>query len=101
MIKKKYVISNKTKNTPAKEWLAYILKCSDGNYYTGITNDLARRLKAHNDGTASKYTRPRLPVTIVHWERLRTKSLALRRELEIKKMPREQKTLLLKTLKQK
>ncbi|MDO9069868.1 MAG: GIY-YIG nuclease family protein, partial [Deltaproteobacteria bacterium] len=40
----------KTKTTPAKEWLVYILKCGDGSYYTGITNDLARRLKAHTAG---------------------------------------------------
>ena len=95
------MISKNGKGELKSEWLVYILKCSDGSYYTGITNDLARRLEAHTAGTASKYTRPRLPVTIVHLERLRTKSQALRRELEIKKLPREQKTLLLKTLKQK
>ena len=92
---------NKTKTTPAKEWLVYILKCRDGSYYTGITNDLAKRLKAHTAGTASKYTRSRLPVRAVYRERLRTKSRALRRELKIKKLSREQKTLLIKTLKQK
>ena len=90
--------SNKTKITPAKKWLVYILKCGDGSYYTGITNDLAKRLKAHNDGTASKYTRSKLPVKVVYRKILRTKSRALRRELEIKKLSRVQKTLLIKTL---
>jgi len=95
------MISSKTKTKPATEWLVYILKCGDGSYYTGITNDLARRLKAHKAGTASKYTRSRLPVNIVCRERQKNKSRALRREMEIKKLSREQKIHLIKTLRQK
>jgi predicted GIY-YIG superfamily endonuclease len=95
------VASNKIKITPAKEWLVYILTCGDGSYYTGITNDLPNRLKAHAAGTASKYTRSRLPVKIVCRERQKNKSQALRRELEIKKMTREQKALLIKAPRQK
>ena len=92
------MVSNKIKITPAKEWLVYILKCGDGSYYTGITNDLAKRLKAHAAGTASKYTRSRLPVKIVCRERQKNKSQALRREMELKKLSRGQKKLLIKFL---
>ena len=91
------MISKNGKGELKSEWLVYILKCSDGSYYTGITNDLARRLEAHTAGTASKYTRSRLPVKVVYRKRLRTKSRALRRELEIKKLPRTQKILLIRT----
>ena len=89
------------KTTPVKEWLVYILKCKDGSYYTGITNDLAKRLKAHTAGTASKYTRSRLPVKAVYREILPTKGRALSRELEIKILSRVQKTILIKALRQK
>lgn len=84
--------------TRSKEWLVYILKCRDGSYYTGITNDLPKRLKAHTAGTASKYTRLRLPVKVVCRERQNNKSQALQRELEIKKLSRAQKLLLIKSL---
>lgn len=89
------------KTTPVKEWLVYILKCTDASYYTGITNDLARRLKAHTKGTASKYTRSRLPVKVVYREILPTKGQALSREMEIKKLTRAQKILLMKACRQK
>lgn len=84
------------KINPAKQWLVYILKCGDGSYYTGITNCLTKRLKAHAAGVASKYTRSRLPVKVVYLEILRTKGSALRRELKIKKLSLEQKILLIK-----
>ena len=45
----------------------YIVQCSDGTYYTGWTNDLKKRIKSHNAGTGAKYTRPRLPVTLVYY----------------------------------
>lgn len=96
--KRNNMIPSKTKTKPATEWLVYILKCGDGSYYTGITNDLARRLKAHKAGTASKYTRSRLPVKVVCREMLPNKGQALRREMEIKKLTRAQKTLLINTL---
>ena len=78
-----------------KRWFVYILQCADGTLYTGITNDLDRRLKAHNAGTASKYTRVRQPVAMVYQEEIDTKGNALRRELQIKSMSRQQKMDLL------
>ena len=58
----------------------YILKCSDGTYYTGWTNDMAKRLKTHNEGKGAKYTRARLPVTLAYYEAFETKEEAMRRE---------------------
>ena len=63
----------------------YILKCSDGTYYTGWTNDMAKRLKTHNEGKGAKYTRARLPVTLAYYEAFETKEEAMRREWEIKR----------------
>ena len=74
----------------------YILKCSDGTLYTGWTNSLDRRLAAHNAGTASKYTRSKRPVEMVWHEQCADKSAALKREAEIKKLPREKKMELIK-----
>ena len=70
---------------------AYLLKCSDGTIYAGWTNDPALRLKRHNDGTASKYTRSRRPVELVYLERFETKSDAMRREAALKSLTRAQK----------
>ncbi|MBM4022566.1 MAG: GIY-YIG nuclease family protein, partial [Planctomycetes bacterium] len=67
-------------------WLVYLLRCSDGSLYTGITNDLPKRLKAHNAGKASRYTRSRLPVTLAYSEPQRSKSAALTREAAIKRL---------------
>jgi predicted GIY-YIG superfamily endonuclease len=74
-----------------KKWFLYILKCCDGTLYTGITNDLSRRVKQHNDGTASRYTRSRLPVRIVYQERCRNQSSALKKECRIKSLSRQEK----------
>ena len=68
----------------------YILKCKDNTYYTGWTNDIDKRLKAHNKGVASKYTRGRIPVKLVYLERLDNKSEGLRREASIKKITRSE-----------
>ncbi|MCF0123403.1 MAG: GIY-YIG nuclease family protein [Ruminiclostridium sp.] len=73
----------------------YILRCADGTYYTGWTNDLDRRLAAHNAGTASKYTRARRPVTLVYHESFPTKEEAMRREWQIKQLTRTQKEALM------
>lgn len=62
----------------------YILHCSDGTYYTGYTTNVEERLKTHNAGSGAKYTRGRLPVKLVYYEEFQEKSLALRREWEIK-----------------
>jgi UV DNA damage endonuclease len=76
-------------------WFVYLLRCADGSLYTGITNDLARRLEQHNAGTASRYTRSRLPAVLVYQESQPNKSMALKRELEIKKLSREAKKSLI------
>lgn len=72
-------------------WLVYMLRCRDGSLYTGITNDLTRRLAAHAAGTGSRYTRSRLPVRLVYREFQPTRSQALRREAALKKLSRHQK----------
>lgn len=74
-----------------KSWTLYILRCSDGTLYTGITDDLPRRLAAHNSGKGAKYTRGRTPVTAVYTENCPDRSAASRREWEIKKMTRQEK----------
>lgn len=73
----------------------YILKCSDNTLYTGWTTDLKKRLKTHNQGKGAKYTRTRLPVTLVYWETFDTKKEAMQREAAIKKLSRPQKERLI------
>ena len=73
----------------------YILKCSDNTLYTGWTTDLKRRLATHNQGKGAKYTRTRLPVTLVYYETFPTKRQALQREAAIKKLSRPQKERLI------
>ena len=68
-----------------------MLRCRDGSLYTGITNDLARRLKVHAAGRASRYTRSRLPVVLAYEEFQPTKSRALKREAAIKKLSKRRK----------
>jgi predicted GIY-YIG superfamily endonuclease len=75
----------------SSRWLVYLLRCSDGSLYTGVTNDLPKRLKAHAAGKASKYTRSRLPVRLAYSESQTSKSAALKREAAIKKMRRTEK----------
>ena len=74
---------------------AYILKCADGTLYTGWTNDLEKRLKTHNEGKGSKYTRARLPVTLVYFEKFDTPKEAMSREYQIKQLTRAQKLKLI------
>ena len=73
----------------------YILSCADGTLYTGWTNDLDRRIAAHNAGKGGKYTRARLPVTLVYHEKFETKEEAMSREYAIKQMTRSQKIKLI------
>ncbi|WP_026394710.1 GIY-YIG nuclease family protein [Acetobacterium malicum] len=73
----------------------YIVKCSDNTLYTGWTTNIEARIKVHNSGTGAKYTRGRLPVTLVYWEALETRSEALSREVVIKKMSKVQKIKLI------
>ena len=75
----------------------YILRCADGTLYTGWTNDLEKRLAAHNAGTAAKYTRPRRPVTLVYQEAFPTKEEAMRSEWQIKRLTRAEKLALIQS----
>ena len=76
-------------------WTVYILRCRDGSLYTGITTDLEKRLKAHQAGTASKYTRAKLPVKLAWSEPAASESVAKKREAEIKRLPRDGKLALI------
>ena len=69
----------------------YILKCSDGSLYTGWTNHLEERIRAHNEGRGAKYTRSRRPVELIYYEKMETKEEAMRREYAIKRLDRQQK----------
>lgn len=83
----------------AHQYVVYMLECSDGCLYTGITNRLERRLEMHRQGKASKFTRGRLPVKLVYMEEGYSKGQALSREKEIKGMPRLSKLLLIENFK--
>jgi putative endonuclease len=72
-------------------WFVYILLCEDSSLYTGISDDVLARFEAHRSGKGSKYTRSHKPIKIVYQEQLSSKSLALKRELEIKSWPRNRK----------
>lgn len=74
-----------------KTWKLYILRCGDGSLYTGIAVDVQARLEAHRSGKGAKYTRGRGPLELVYTENCGDHSAALRRELEFKKLTREQK----------
>ena len=69
----------------------YILRCRDGTFYTGWTNNLEKRLNCHNAGKGAKYTKARLPVELAYFETFQTKKEAMQREWEIKKMTRKEK----------
>jgi putative endonuclease len=79
-----------------KTWSVYILRCNDNTLYTGITNDLEKRIESHSNGQASKYTRSRLPVEIVYLEQVKNRGEATKRELEIKALPRKEKIKIIK-----
>jgi putative endonuclease len=70
------------------------LRCGDGSLYTGITNDLEKRLKMHANGKGAKYTRGREPLEVFHTETFRTKGFALKREAVIKSLGRQDKLAL-------
>jgi putative endonuclease len=76
-------------------WFCYIVECADGSLYAGITTELERRLARHNQGVASRYTRGRRPVRLVHAERYPDRAAASRREHEIKSLSRLSKRRLL------
>src|SRR5437763_10892239 len=77
-------------------WFVYMLRCADGSLYTGITKDVKRRCRQHNDGTASRYTRSRRPTKLVWQEAQPSRSSALKREAAIKAMTRREKLVLIR-----
>jgi putative endonuclease len=79
------------------EWFVYMLRCADDSLYTGITTDVNRRGQQHNAGTASRYTRGRLPIRVVYEEILTSRSLALKREAAIKALSRMEKESLIRS----
>ena len=79
----------------AESWKVYILRCGDGSLYTGITKDISARLEQHRSGKGAKYTRGRGPLELVYSEECPDHSVALRRELQIKALPRAEKEKLI------
>jgi putative endonuclease len=70
---------------------AYMVECADGSVYCGYTNDLSKRIKAHNSGKGAKYTRSRLPVRLIYFEEFDTKEEAMSREWHLKQLSHTQK----------
>jgi putative endonuclease len=79
-------------------YYVYIIRCVDNSLYTGITNHLTRRLLMHNRGVGARYTRGRLPVALVYAETCPDRSHALKREIAIKRLSKEQKERLISTM---
>lgn len=77
------------------ECYTYMVECSDGSLYTGWTNNLEKRIKAHNAKKGAKYTKSRTPVKLVYYETFETKEEAMRREYEVKQYTRKEKEALL------
>lgn len=73
----------------------YILKCRDDSLYTGWTNNLPKRIQAHNKGKGAKYTKARLPVELVYYEEFEDKIVAMKREYGIKSLTRKEKLSLI------
>lgn len=88
-----------SKQEHSGKFYTYILKCADQTLYTGFTNDLAKRLKVHNDGKGAKYTKPRLPVELVYFEEFDDKVAAQKREWQIKQLRRCDKWELIEQMK--
>ncbi len=76
-------------------YFTYILRCADNTLYTGYTDDIEKRVLVHNSGKGAKYTRARLPVSLVYFEKHENKSDALKREAQIKKLSRQEKFMLI------
>ena len=79
----------------AENWYLYILRCGDGTLYTGITTDVQKRLEAHRTGKGAKYTRGRTPLELAYRECCGTHSEALKREWQVKQLPRQEKESLI------
>lgn len=79
-----------------KQWFVYLLRCSDNSLYCGITNDLDNRIKVHNSGKGSKYVKSRLPAILVYQEPAENRSIASKREYQIKQLSKKEKENLIK-----
>ena len=79
----------------SQPWFVYILRCADGTFYTGITNDLDRRFKMHSNGKGARYTRTRRPLELIYQETLKSRTRALVRECQVKALPRKSKEALI------
>jgi len=75
-------------------WFVYMVQCRDASLYTGATNDLSRRVKAHSEGKGARYTRSRRPVTLVFSRRVKDRSSALKLEAKLKRLSRAEKVAL-------
>ena len=78
-------------------WFVYIIECKDSKLYTGITNNLEKRIKAHNCGNGGRFTKYRAPVKLLYSEDCLNKPTALKREAQIKRLERIEKLALVKT----
>lgn len=93
------VIKKRKKAKRKGPWIVYILQCADNTFYTGITNDLERRVAAHNCGRGAKYiTASRRPAVVIYTEKKRTIATAMRRERGIKKISKKQKIALVEKI---
>lgn len=79
-----------------KQNFTYMVRCKDNSLYVGWTNNLEKRMKAHNDGKGAKYTKPRLPVELVYYEAFTTKQEAMSREYHLKQLTHREKEELIK-----
>ena len=89
----------KSKKKLTEPWFVYVVRCADESLYTGIAKDVDRRLEQHNAGTASRYTRSRLPVSLEYQEEQPNQSSALKRELTIKSLSRKAKEAVIQSAK--
>ena len=95
MIKKMQHKEESGEAKPDGGWTLYILRCKSDTFYTGVTKDLERRLKMHNDGKASRYTRSRRPVKLMYLEECESRAQALVRECKVKALSRKEKKRLI------
>tara|TARA_Y100001970_G_scaffold37959_1_gene46875 strand:+ start:8225 stop:8476 length:252 start_codon:yes stop_codon:yes gene_type:complete len=79
-----------------ESWFVYILLCKDSTFYTGVTNDIKKRILAHENGKGAKYTKGRGPFKLLYKRAFETQSLALKEEIRIKKLSKIQKLKLIK-----
>jgi putative endonuclease len=91
----RWIITGKS----SKFWFVYIAECNDNTLYIGMTNDLDKRIKAHNTTSICKYTRARKPITLVYSEKHKNRTSAAKREIELKKYSRAKKLDLIKSFK--